>query len=46
MDALNRHRQLHLFPLQILDITGKNTEAERLKRWDEFSQKVCPEKFK
>ncbi len=45
MDAFNRHRQLHLFPLLFLGTTEKDTEAELLKRWDEFSQKVCPEKF-
>ncbi|MBE9194826.1 hypothetical protein IQ219_05780 [Synechocystis sp. LEGE 06083] len=45
MDAFNRHRQFHLFPLQLLNTSEKNTEVELLKRWDDFSQKVCPEKF-
>ncbi|AGF52680.1 ssl0750 [Synechocystis sp. PCC 6803] len=45
MDAFNRHRQLHLFPMLLLDTIGKNTEAELLKSWDEFSRQVCPEKF-
>ena len=45
MEAFNRHRQRHIFPLEIWEPTEDPTEAQLLKGWDEFSQKVCPERF-
>jgi hypothetical protein len=45
MEAFNRHRQRHIFPAGILGLSADPTETELIKRWDEFSQKVCPERF-
>ncbi|AIE76204.1 hypothetical protein D082_50420 (plasmid) [Synechocystis sp. PCC 6714] len=45
MQAFNRHRQRHVFPLEIWEPTEDPTEVELLRRWDEFSQKVCPERL-
>ncbi|WLT40610.1 hypothetical protein NON20_25590 (plasmid) [Synechocystis sp. B12] len=46
MKVFNRHRQRHIFPLEIWEATEDLTEAQLPKAWDEFSQKVCPERFK
>ncbi len=45
MEVFNRHRQRHIFPLEFLGATDELTETELIERWDEFSQKVCPERF-
>jgi hypothetical protein len=43
--VFNRHRQRHTFPSEILGLSADPTETELIERWDEFSQKVCPERF-
>jgi hypothetical protein len=45
MEMFNRHRQRHTFSSEILGLTTDPTEKELIQRWDEFSQKVCPERF-
>jgi hypothetical protein len=45
MEVFNCHRQRHIFPLEIWELTKDPTEAELLRCWDDLSQKVCPEKF-
>lgn len=45
MEAFNRHRQRHIFPLELMGAKQDSSLIELVERWDKFSQKVCPERF-
>lgn len=45
MEVFNRHRQRHIFPLGVLETKDDYSQADLIERWDDFSQKVCPERF-